>query len=337
MNDLMELNKETALRLWTQQFGSQQKAFDFSGREIARAAYNNRGSKFGWNVDHILPQSRGGKTADHNLVCCHILTNDEKADKFPCFKANGKEYEIQKRQNHYEIISKVAESNIDNSQLKKSKSINFYDAAQGVEYWNSCQEKEDQIFVGYVKVLVCENTARFPRQFNVAVGDLALNDFIGRYKRFLCEIFNKDYVIVEKRDERRLSYVFTIIDDSFKFKEETEELLNKCVLLNTYSNYFITQNYCGSISIACGIKCYQTQHEMAQKIKKDIINADIPRSCAVTIINGDIPRSCALTIDERVVINTSAEEQIQLSSRSQDFYEYDYIFKKLKEDLKKQN
>jgi glycyl-tRNA synthetase len=29
MNDLMELNKETALRLWTQQFGSKQKAFDF--------------------------------------------------------------------------------------------------------------------------------------------------------------------------------------------------------------------------------------------------------------------------------------------------------------------
>ena len=100
MNDLMELNKETALRLWTQQFGSKQKALDFSGREIARAAYNNRDSTFGWNVDHILPQSRGGKTADHNLVCCLILTNDEKADRFPCFKANGKEYRIEKRQNH---------------------------------------------------------------------------------------------------------------------------------------------------------------------------------------------------------------------------------------------
>lgn len=43
------------------------------------------------------------------MICCHILTNDEKADKFPCFKANAKAFEIQKRQNHYEIIARAAE------------------------------------------------------------------------------------------------------------------------------------------------------------------------------------------------------------------------------------
>ena len=65
----MELNKETANRLWVQQFGKKQKAIDFAGREIAKAAYNDRNSNYGWNVDHVLPLSRGGKTADHNLVC----------------------------------------------------------------------------------------------------------------------------------------------------------------------------------------------------------------------------------------------------------------------------
>ena len=103
MKKLMYLNKETAIRLWTQQFGKKQKAIDFAGREIAKAAYNDRNSNYGWNVDHILPQSRGGKTADYNLICYHIQTNDEKADKFPCFKANTEEFEIQKRQNHFEI------------------------------------------------------------------------------------------------------------------------------------------------------------------------------------------------------------------------------------------
>lgn len=34
----MNLNKETALRLWTKQFGKKQKAFDFAGREIAKTA-----------------------------------------------------------------------------------------------------------------------------------------------------------------------------------------------------------------------------------------------------------------------------------------------------------
>ena len=128
MKQSMDLNKETASRLWVKQFGKKQKAVDFSGRTIARAAYNDRNSEYGWNVDHILPESRGGKTADHNLICCHILTNDEKADKFPCFKANGKEFEIQNRQNHYEIIARSAEE--DDPQ---EEAINFLDAAQGVE------------------------------------------------------------------------------------------------------------------------------------------------------------------------------------------------------------
>ena len=72
MNKTMELNKETANRLWVKQFGKRQKAFDFARREIAKASYNDRNSNFGWNVDHILPESRGGKTADHNLICCSI-------------------------------------------------------------------------------------------------------------------------------------------------------------------------------------------------------------------------------------------------------------------------
>ena len=90
----MDLNRETAMRLWVKSFGKKTKVKDFSGREIAKGAYNARTSEYGWNLDHILPQSKGGKTADHNLICCHILTNDEKADKFPCFVANEVKFEI---------------------------------------------------------------------------------------------------------------------------------------------------------------------------------------------------------------------------------------------------
>mgnify|MGYP005768069053 CR=1 FL=1 len=79
-DEIMELNRETAMRLWVRDFGKASKAVDFAGREIVKGAYNDRNSNFGWNVDHILPQSQGGKTADSNLKCCHIFTNDEKAD-----------------------------------------------------------------------------------------------------------------------------------------------------------------------------------------------------------------------------------------------------------------
>lgn len=178
----MDLNKETAIRLWVQQFGKRQKAIDFSGREIAKAAYNDRNSKYGWNVDHILPLSRGGKTADHNLICCHILTNDEKADKFPCFKANMKEFEIQKRQNHYEIIARVADQKDEENEV-----INFLDVAQGLNCWKQCKSDRGSFFVGYAKI-------------RVEISNES-NQLLERYGKFLGELFGVDGIFVEeKRD-----------------------------------------------------------------------------------------------------------------------------------------
>ena len=101
----MELNRETAMRLWNKTFGKETSAYDFTGRKIVKGAYNDRNSEFAWNVDHIYPQSKGGATNDSNLIVCHVLTNDEKANKFPCFTANKKKFEILKVQNHHEIKS----------------------------------------------------------------------------------------------------------------------------------------------------------------------------------------------------------------------------------------
>lgn len=78
----------------------------------------------------IYCPKRGGKTADYNLICCHILTNDEKADKFLCFKDNEKAFEIQRRQNHYEIVARDTEQNEDSYEI-----VNFLDAAQVLKCW----------------------------------------------------------------------------------------------------------------------------------------------------------------------------------------------------------
>ena len=325
MNDIiMELNKETALRLWTQQFGSKQKAFDFSGREIAKAAYNDRGSKFGWNVDHILPQSRGGKTVDHNLICCHILTNDEKADKFPCFKANGKEYEIQKRQNHYEIIPKVAESSTKNSQPKKSKSTNFFDAAQGLKYWDSYQEKDSKLFVGYSKIEIQVKQSICSYKYALKMNEIDDDSFISQYLYFVKKIFDKNQLIVEK-DSNNYSgkYIITVIDDSVDTQEETENLLDKCVLLNTYTDYFVGRQKCQSIRILCGMRCYNNNKELAENFKRDIINKQVSFQYK-------------LAIDELIKINTTANDKVTKGYYSE-FYEYNYVFTKLQDDLKKQN
>ena len=84
-------------------FGKKTNTIDYARREIKKGAYNNRNSQYGWNVDHILPISKDGKTADHNLICCHVLTNHEKADSFPLFNANGQKFKIVKKHRHYEI------------------------------------------------------------------------------------------------------------------------------------------------------------------------------------------------------------------------------------------
>ncbi|MCM1468720.1 MAG: HNH endonuclease [Alistipes sp.] len=315
MKKIMNLNKETAIRLWVQQFGKKQKAIDFSGREIAKAAYNDRNSKYGWNVDHILPLSRGGKTADYNLVCCHILTNDEKADKFPCFKANTREFEIQKRQNHYEIIARAADHEAESEEV-----INFLDMAQGLNCWRHCKPDKGEIFVGYVKIRV-EISNESDR-------------LLERYRKFLRELFGVGIVFVEAERNvyingwsyindrsRNRSYIFTVIAGELPTKEDTENLLDDCIILNSYSVYFLNRTGFERIQIVCGMECYDNHFEMSLKCKENIIKKQVQFSDS-------------LMIDELVRKNTSAKEKLKDISY-QSFYPYNMVFVQLDKNLKK--
>ncbi|MCM1189742.1 MAG: hypothetical protein NC541_10670 [bacterium] len=315
MEKLMELNKETASRLWVQQFGKRQKATDFSGREIAKAAYNDRNSDYGWNVDHILPQSRGGKTADHNLVCCHILTNNEKADRFPCFKANGKAFEIQKRQNHYEIFERDAEQ-----QAEDDETVNFLDAAQGLGCWKRCKTRNKSVFAGYVKI-------------RIEISNES-NQLLERFEKFLFELFSTESIFVEDNGkdclnsycmldgQRKRVSVFTVIIDDVPTVEDTENFLDDCVILNTYRNYFIKRTGFEDIRIACGMECYESRFEMSLNCKKDIIEKKVQFFDS-------------LIIDELVKINTSAKKRLKDTFSQNGFYPYNVIFTKLNRDLEK--
>ncbi len=310
MKQSMDLNKETASRLWVKQFGKKQKAVDFSGRTIARAAYNDRNSEYGWNVDHILPESRGGKTADHNLICCHILTNDEKADKFPCFKANGKEFEIQKRQNHYEIIVRS-----DEEDDPQEEAINFLDAAQGLECWKQCRADGKDVFVGYVKIKVeTENES---------------DQLLERYRNFLSELFDTDLIFVEQQSgfytlsgHAKRTFVYTVIIDSIPTKEDTQNLLDNCVILNTYSLYFTNKTGFDNIQIVCGMEQYDSRFDATLKCKNNILEKRV-------YFSKD------LAIDELVKINTSAEKELKDTYPQNGFYCYDRVYTQLEKDLEK--
>lgn len=313
MEHFMEINRETALRLWKVWFGNKQKAYDFTGRIIAKAAYNDRNSEFGWNIDHILPQSRGGKTADHNLICCHILTNDEKADKFPCFVANGKEYEIRKKQNHYEIVAKTPTVFVPKED--EEESINLLDVNEGLTCWKNTKNRSGDVFVGYAKIRV--ETSNSSTQI------------LERFDRFLIEIFGTKTIFVEKQENYwsmsgySFAYIFTVIDYEVSKKRYVENLLDNCVTLNTYSNYLTETTGLDKISIICGMECYDSEFDMSCNIKEDIIDRKFNYNAA-------------LAIDELVRTNTSADKKdLEKIYGTIELYEYNYVYTELKKSLTK--
>lgn len=302
----MDLNRETAMRLWNKSFGNETKVKDFTGREIAKGAYNDRNSEYGWNVDHILPQSRGGKTADYNLVCCHILTNDEKADKFPCFVANKLKFEIVKVENHYEIkrVTKTA-----NAQQKTDTDVNFFDSASGIRLFKQLKGIQNKPrWVGSVLI----------RLQNVS--NTAVIDFV---EKFLDEE-NISYSM--STDYRNSKTRIVAINYNMPTKEDVSVLLDKCILLNTYfKSYFIPMDYISEYDI-----CYQVNH---YKDKQDMYL----EAQTINFANMSDNLDNALFINELVYINTEAQDkEPNLTFGYYKYNKYDYTYTKLSKNLEKE-
>lgn len=60
---------------------------DCCGAFLLRSAYGNRYSDFGWEVDHILPQSRGGDDNLRNLRPMQWRNNLSKGDSYPDYES----------------------------------------------------------------------------------------------------------------------------------------------------------------------------------------------------------------------------------------------------------
>ena len=305
----MDLNRETAMRIWNKSFGKDTKAVDFAGRTIAKGAYNDRNSEFGWNVDHILPQSKGGATADYNLICCHIKTNDEKADTFPCFSANGIAFEIVKVQNHYEIRQKSKET----KQPKAAQeTIDFFDSAAGVRFFKTLKGVQNKKrFVGNVLV-VLQNVS------NTAVVD------------FIEELFGEENISYSAKTNyswgssvRGPNIQVNINNYDMPQKEDISELLDKCVLLNTYvSSYFLECGYISGFDIYYRVDCFDDKSKLYSSNFKSV------DSFLLQTKN-------SMFVNELVLINSEAGEKVEKKQYSQ-YTEYNYVFTNLSKNLKKE-
>ena len=305
----MDLNKETAMRLWSKSYGKATKVKDFTGRAIAKGAYNDRNSEYGWNVDHILPQSRGGKTADYNLIICHISTNDEKADKFPVFNANGKKFEILKVENHYEIREISNGSNEEKKNIENADSINFMDSAAGIRFFKKLKGIQNKSrWVGSVLI----------RLQNVS--NTAVIDFIEKF-------FDEENISYSMSSDYRNSETRIIVKDyDMPLQEDISKLLDKCILLNTYlKNYFEPMEYISKYDI-----CYQVNHFTDKEdmyLSTKTINFD----------NFNYTLDDALFIDELVYINTEAKDRKpNLDFENYSYCRYDYTYTNLAKNLEKE-
>ena len=301
------------MRLWNKSFGKDTKATDFAGRTIAKGAYNDRNSEFGWNVDHILPQSKGGATADYNLICCHIKTNDEKADTFPCFTANGVAFEIVKVQNHYEIRPRSKETK---QPQAVQETIDFFDSAAGVRFFKKLKGVQNKKrFVGNVFV-VLQNVA------NTAVVD------------FIEELFGDENITYSAKTNYSAFYSFgssvrgqniqvKIKDYDMPQKENIAELLDKCVLLNTYlSSYFLECEYISGFDIYYRVDCFDDKSKMYGSNFESVDNLYLQ------------PKN-SMFVNELVLINTEAGEKVEKKPYT-DYTEYNYVYTNLSKNLKKE-
>lgn len=313
----MDINRETAMRIWSKRYGKEIRVTDFAGRIMVKSAYDDRDSKYGWNMDHILPQSKGGKTAEHNLVCCHILTNDEKADKFPCFKANGQKFEIQKVQNHYEIKGWVNSNmnNESNDDVQNNESnINYYDSASAIRLYKAFKGiQTKKRFVGTIEIIL-----------NGIVGaDTALTDFIE-------DIFiENDVQFVDAKDDYSGTNVRILVKDyEMPNKEDTNKLVDKCVLLNTYLNcYFKPLNIIEDYFIQLRLDCYSN--------RKDFYSNDGRVGFINTSNFNNVSR---MKFNSLAIQNSYAKKKFKddVGLDENRFYDYNYVFTDLSNDLQKE-
>lgn len=298
----MEINRETAMALWTKRYGKAVRVKDFSGREMDKGSYDNRNSEYGWNLDHILPKSKGGKDTESNLICVHIKTNDEKADKYPVFHANSKTFEIIKVENHYEIHEKKSAK--EKLQEYEEKGINFFDHSAAMKFLKRCAEKKYFVGTIYLKIINVKHEGLL----------LFINEIFSNYGINIEIKHTNDYWSRNKNFE-----VFAIIED-VDTKEKISNVLDCCVLVNTYLEYYFKKH---KLIDSYGISNLLYQFDYPRKLQLE--------HCVDNRIKY---YDNTLVINNLVRINTSAkDENLATYIYNEDLYEYNYYFTRLKDNL----
>ena len=252
-----------------------------------------------------LPRTfSNAKTADHNLICCHILTNDEKGSKFPCFVANDRTFEIVKVENHYEI-KPVKSKTEQKPQQQQTQELNLFDSASGIRFYKKqkgFQNKKKFVGTVFIRLSNIRNTALF--------------DFIE-------EIIEYEHISYSRPDRYCNDVTITVRNYDMPKQADINELLDQCILLHTYLGYYFKpiraiDNY----NIYYRVDCFDKKEDMYYNIGE-------------ISVDNYLSLSSKLYINELVRQNSEAAQKIDKNSWGE-YLEYNYIYTKLSENLKKE-
>ena len=101
------MSKYNTIDVWNYVYGNKERVYDYTGRLMLKSACGNPYSEYHPTLDHIRPISKGGSDVLENIVICHRDTNEEKANSFPHWQANGKRYKatrVRGSRTSYEVV-----------------------------------------------------------------------------------------------------------------------------------------------------------------------------------------------------------------------------------------
>ncbi|MBU4689787.1 HNH endonuclease [Mycoplasma zalophidermidis] len=112
------INKDIALQIWHFYYGTKTTVSDYAGRKIVKSAYNDRNSLYGWNIDHKIPLSKGGKTTYGNCCPINLRSNEIKANQSTWIEEDDSIWQVKK-------VEPLEYKNKDGSIIKE-KQYNYF-------------------------------------------------------------------------------------------------------------------------------------------------------------------------------------------------------------------
>ena len=106
------MSKYRTIDVWNECYPDETELYDYAGRLMKKSACGNPSSRYSPTLDHIRPLSQGGKDDLGNIILCHRDTNEEKADSFPCWNANGRRFKAKRvhgRKDAYDVYEEGQE------------------------------------------------------------------------------------------------------------------------------------------------------------------------------------------------------------------------------------